>query len=404
MSFTFSTALSGLRASTNSLGVTGNNIANANTTAFKSGDISFGDIFLRGAGSVQIGNGVRALRSNTDFSQGGLTEAGSPTSVAIQGNGFFVVNDRAGTPGYTRAGDFSLDREGYLVTPNGYQVQGYAAGNGRITPGTATSPIRIPIGDTMPPSVTTQTTMRVNLDSSAATGAQFSAPAQVYDSRGVSHTLELRFTRQTDGSYTLASTLDGNAATSSATAITFDSDGQLSSPATLTVTPDQTTLNGATLPVIDIPLRQTNMDGTPGATNFTSYAAASAVTATQQDGFGSGNLVSLSTDATGILSAVYSNGQTRAVAQFAIATFNAQGDLRHQGGNLYAETPSSGAPSIGTGNSGGRGELVGGALGPSHVDITTEVTELIVGQRCVQANSRVITTINQTLQDLLQIV
>src|ERR1051326_8093019 len=187
MGFSFSTALSGLRASSNTLSVAGNNIANANTTAFKGSTISFSDVFtnsigirFNGAGAtLQIGNGVSTAATMTNFSQGTLKDASSPTSAAIQGNGFFVVADQAGAQFYTRAGDFLIDRSGYFVTPSGQRVQGFAAVNGVVPPGTGLSSLRVPVGETPPPAVTTEATLRTNLNSLDAAGSAFHAPVRV---------------------------------------------------------------------------------------------------------------------------------------------------------------------------------------------------------------------------------
>jgi len=416
MPFSFSTALSGLRASSNALGVTGNNIANANTTAFKSSSITFEDIFtnslgsrLNGSGgSMQIGSGVATAAIPTNFSQGSLADNGSSTAAAIQGSGFFVVKNAAGAQVFTRAGDFTINKEGFLVTPNGSQVQGYAAVGATIPAGTALTSVKIPIGEITAPVATEQVSIKMNLNSADDPGAVFHSPVQVYDSKGVSHTLDLTLTKQADGSYAIAGSLDGNAATidtgSAPTALVFDSNGVLTSPATLTVTPDQTQLNGASLPLINVNLFQQNADGTQGPANITNFAAASAVAAIQQDGFAAGALtgLSMSPDHDGIVFAVFDNGQIRPIAQLAMATFNAQEGLSHLGGNAFAETPASGQPSIGVAGSGGRGGIVGGVLEQSNVDIASEFTDLIVAQRSFQANSRVITTISQTLQDLIQ--
>ena len=423
MPYSFSTALSGLRASSDSLSVAGNNIANANTTAFKSTSISFADVYtnsigvrLNGAGaSVQIGNGVRTSATPTNFSQGTLTDDASSTSAAIEGNGFFVVEDNSGARSYTRAGDFSPDREGFLRTPGGQQVMGYPAVNGQIPPGSVLAPLRIPIGETVAPTVTSEATLRLNLNSTDAAGGEFHAPVQVYDSKGVVRSLDLVFTKQPDNSYLLSATLDGNpaqlssnggAASPAPVAVTFDSNGNLTQPTSLSVVPDQTQLDGATLPSIAFNLRETNPDGTPGAAYLTNYAAPSAVAATDQNGSAAGTLkgLALSVDGDGTLMALFSNGQLRPLGQMALATFNSQAGLSHLGGNLYGETSGSGQPSIGTAGSGGRGGVVGSALEQSNVDIANEFTNLIIAQRGFQANSRVITTINQTLQELLQTI
>ncbi|HET6975112.1 MAG TPA: flagellar hook protein FlgE [Pyrinomonadaceae bacterium] len=416
MPFSFSTALSGLRASSNSLGVSGNNIANANTTAFKSSSITFSDIFtntlgvrMNGAGgTMQVGSGVNTAAIPTNFTQGNLADNASSTAVGIQGSGFFIARDASGAQVYTRAGDFSIDKEGFLVTPNGSQVQGYAAVGLEIPPGGQLTSIRIPIGETTAPVQTTETTLKMNLNATDQTGIAFHAPMQVYDSKGVSHTLDITFTKQADGTYQVAGTLDGHAATidtgSDPSALVFDAAGALTGPATLRVIPDQTELDGAELPSIDVNLFQTNPDGSQGAGNITNFAAPSGVAAILQDGFAAGSLtgLSMSADHYGTLSAVFSNGQVRPIAQFALATFNSQDGLSRLGGNQFGETAASGQPSIGAAASGGRGLVVGNVLEESNVDLASEFTDLIVAQRSFQANSRVISTISQTLQDLLQ--
>ena len=424
MGFNFSTALSGLRASSNTLSVAGNNIANANTTAFKSSTISFADVFtnslgirFNGAGAtLQIGNGVSTSATTTNFSQGTLKDAPSPTSAAIQGNGFFVVADPAGAQYFTRAGDFLIDRGGYFVTPNGKRVQGFAAINGVVPPGAGLSSLRVPVGETTPPAITTEATLRTNLNSADATGSLFHAPVRVYDSKGVDHVLDMVFTKQANGSFLMNATLDGNpaqtnvdgaGASGAAVPFNFDTSGTLISPTTsLVVLPDQSFLTDTTLPAITINLQQTNASGAPGTANFTNYASASAVSSTEQDGFSAGTLtgVSLSADQNGSIFALFSNGQKRNLGEMAVGTFNSLDGLRHTGGNLFEETIASGQPSIGRPGSGGRGTVVGGATEESNVSIADEFTELIVAQRSFQANSRVITTISQTLQDLIQII
>ncbi|MFN7945214.1 MAG: flagellar hook protein FlgE [Blastocatellia bacterium] len=422
MPFSFGTALSGLRASSDSLSVSGNNIANSNTTAFKSSDITFADVFtsstgvrLNGAGgAVQVGNGVRVAATHTNFNQGTLNDTGIPTNAAIEGKGYFVVADPGGKQSFTRAGDFTLDRSGYIVTPNGYQLQGYAAVNGVITPGAAITTLKVPLGETLAPVVTTEATLRLNLDASDPAAAVFHAPVQVYDTKGAVHTLDMTFTKQANGSWDMVATLDGNAAQASADGgaaaatpvnFTFDSSGKLTSPNTLSIIPDQTKLNGASLPSVAINLRQPGVAGAPGAPNITNYSAPSGVASIDQDGFAAGDLtgISMSGDRTGIVEAVFSNGQRRPLGQIAIASFNDENGLQRLGNNLYGDTLSSGQPSIGTAGSGGRGDVVGSALEQSNVDLASEFTKLIVAQRSFQANSRVINAISQTLQDLLQV-
>lgn len=416
MSFSFNASLSGLNANSNALGVVGNNIANANTIGFRSSSITFQDVFasttgarLNGAGNnLQIGDGVRTSAIHTNFTQGNFNESGSALHGAIQGNGFFVVRGADGTQAYTRAGDFTVNRQGALLAQNGANVMGYAAQNGAIPSGATLSPIQIPLGQTLAPAVTTNGTFRMNLNSSSATGAITHATMQVYDSLGNARSMDLTFTRLANGTFDATGTVDGNPAQLNGGAgpvnFAFDSNGALTAPTALTVTPDQTQLDGATLPSIAINLRQTNPDGSPGAFNITSFALPSAVASTTHDGYSAGELNGASVDAQGNIFGTYSNGESRVIAQYALATFNADEGLNRAGGNMFTETTGSGQATIGAPGSGGRGQIAGGYTEASNVNITNEFIDLIEAQRGFQANSRVITTMNQTFQDLLQIV
>jgi flagellar hook protein FlgE len=415
MSFSFNASLSGLNASSNALGVVGNNIANANTVGFRSSNVTFMDVFassygarLNGAGnSMQIGNGVQVGAVHTNFSQGNFNEAGSPLQAAIQGNGFFVLRNSDGTQAYTRAGDFTVNNQGFLVASNGGHVMGYAAQNGTIPQGARLSDLQIPIGQVLAPNTTTNGTFRMNLNSSAETGSVFHAPMQVHDSLGNERTLDITFTRLANGTFDATGTLDGTAVQLNGGAtvnFAFDASGNPTAPTSLTVVPDQTQLDGAVLPSIDINLRQTNPDGTPGAFNVTSFAMPSAVASTTQDGYGAGELNGALVDAQGMIYGTFSNGQSRVIGQYALANFNSEEGLGKAGGNMFNETTGSGQATIGAPGSGSRGLIAGGYVEQSNVNITNEFIDLIEAQRGFQANSRVITTLNQTFQDLLQIV
>lgn len=422
MSFSFNAALSGLNANSNALNIVGNNIANANTIGFRSSSITFMDVFANrygarqnGAGNaLQIGNGVQTGAVHTNFGQGNLNESGSPLHSAIQGNGFFVVTKADGSTGYTRAGDFIVNNQGFLLSSGGGNVQGYQAQNGVIPAGAALTALQIPIGQTLAPKGTTAGTFRMNLNSSAATDSEFHATMQVYDSLGARRTLDMAFTRQADGSFLMSASLDGKpaqtgfdggGASTSPVSFTFDSDGVMTAPTTsLSIVPDQAELGGAVLPSIEISLRQTNPDGTPGAFNITSFATASSVSATQQDGYSPGELNGAAVDPSGNIYGIFSNGQSRIVGQYALATFSSAEGLGRLGGNMFGETTASGQASIGAPGAGGRGDIAGGYLEQSNVNITNEFVDLIEAQRGFQANSRVISTLNKTFQDLLQII
>jgi flagellar hook protein FlgE len=367
----------------------------------------------RAGNSLQIGNGVQIAAIHTDFSEGGLNESGSPLHAAIQGNGFFVVRNTDGTAGYTRAGDFTVNSQGFLVSPNGGQVQGYQAEAGVIAQGTPIASLQLPIGQTLAPQITSEATFRMNLNSSSATGGQFHATMQVYDSLGASRTMDLTYTRQADGTFQMTGTLDdnpvefsvdGGAASAGPVTFSFDSNGFPTAPSTVSIIPDQTQLDGATLPAINLNLRETNPDGSLGAFNLTSYSRPSSVSATIQNGYSAGELAGAAVDPSGNIFGIFTNGQSRIVGQYAVATFSSNDGLGRLGGNMFGETISSGQPSIGTPGAGGRGVIAGGYLEQSNVNITNEFVELIEAQRGFQANSRVISSLNQTFQDLLQII
>ena len=421
MAFSFNTSLAGLNANSNALSVIGNNIANANTIGFRSGKATFMDVFsnaagvrLNGSGNTrQIGNGVQTAAVHTNFSQGNINEATSPLHVAIQGDGFFAVKNTDGTAAYTRAGDFSINKNGFLVNPSGAQVQGYLAERGAIPDSAILTTLQIPIGETLPPQVTTEGTLRMNLDVDSLTGATFVSTMQVYDSRGTARKLDMNFERQADGTFLMNSELDGNpaqnsvngaAATATPVVFDFDSNGDLITPTSLSIEPDQAFIPGASLPSIGLQLRQLNADGSPGAFNVTSFALPSTVSSTSQDGFPAGELGSAVVDAGGTIFGIFSNGQSRVIGRYAVATFNSNDGLQRTGGNMYAETLASGQATIGDPGSGGRGTIAGGHLEQSNVNITNEFVELIEAQRGFQANSRVISGLNQTFQEILQIL
>lgn len=421
MSFSFNAALSGLNANSNALNVVGNNIANANTIGFKSSSITFSDVFansygarLNGAGNaLQIGDGVQTAAIHTNYSQGNLNESGSPLHVGVQGNGFFVVRTTDGSTAYTRAGDFTVNNRGFLVASNGAQVMGYAAQNGAIPTGAPLSPLQIPLGRTIPPQATNEGTLRMNLNANAETGSVFHTTMTVYDSLGEQRILDLSFTRQADGSFQMSASLDGNPAQTTSNggspsagpvSFVFDSNGVLTTPTSLSIQPDQSQLGNAVLPSIEINLRETNPDGTPGQLNITSYATESSFSVVSQDGYGAGQLEGAGVDQFGNIYGIFSNGQSRIVGQYALATFNSNEGLGRLGGNMFGETIGSGQATIGGPGTGGRGQIAGGYLEQSNVNITNEFVDLIQAQRGFQANSRVITTLNQTFQDLLQIL
>ena len=414
----FFTAITGLSANQAALGVIGNNIANSNTVAFKSGRAQFADLIsqqfansVNGAGqALQIGLGARMSGVSTSFEQGALQLTGSGTNAAIVGNGLFVLRGADGIR-YSRAGNFLLSQDGYLMNPDGLKVQGYTQlnANGGIVSSGALSDLQIPIGITSPPTATTSVTLNANLDASTKSGAVYDVESQVFDSLGGAHTLAIEFTRNASGnSWDYTTKLDGNAVTPATTGtVTFDANGSISvpgpdaagSPLTTLTIPGQTLGSGAATSVIKFQLV-----GADGTANFTGFDAPSATTAIKQNGSTSGVLTGIAIGADGIISGSFSNGQTQTLAQIATAAFNNYEGLTHEGSNLFAETVGSGQANIGAPGTASRGALTGNSIESSNVDLPTEFSNMILAQRGFQANSRVITTTDQVLQDIMNII
>src|SRR5208337_5637799 len=188
----FSIPLSGLDASNSALNTISNNLANLNTTGYKDTTVNFQDMFYQLLGSngsgdqLQLGSGTSVSSINTNFSGGSVQNTGVDTDVAITGNGFFVVQNGSNTY-YTRAGDFTQDSNGYLVTADGYQVMGYPAVNGVVNTNGGLTPIQLPMGEVSPPSATTSVSIQANLSASAAVGDTYNTSVTIYDSLGTAH-------------------------------------------------------------------------------------------------------------------------------------------------------------------------------------------------------------------------
>lgn len=429
----FYTGLTGLKAHSAALGVIGNNLANVNTVGFKSGRVGFSEMFTglsggfstNGAGSsFQAGLGVQLSGVQQLFHQGSLQPTEVVTDLALQGGGFFMMRDADGLPVYTRAGNFSFDNQGYLVDQSGLQVQGFLDKDaaGKIIPSGTPGAIQIPSGMTAPPQVTSFFRPEINLNSGArvantTTGQQaetHSSGMSVFDSRGAQHDLTLLFTpidTGTDGvadqwSYEVRipsadmaapTGTNGYDVLASGT-MTFDGAGQLSAP---TANIDITIpgfANGANGQNVEWRLFDNNSKPV-----ITGYAAVSANTGLTQDGYGVGRLRALAIDNDGVISGVFTNGQSLELSQLAVATFNNPAGLFKFGQNGYSASIGSGPAVLGPANTGGRGTVASRALELSNVDITEQFTDLIVMERGYQSNARVITTADQVLQEAIAI-
>jgi len=407
--------VSGLNASSRQMDVIGNNIANVNTIGYRAAKIYFADILSQsiagGSGSMQIGRGVGVVAVPTLFGQGSFESTQSATDLAIDGGGFFMVNDIDGATYYTRAGIFTINRDGYLVDVNQYRVQGYQYESGISTGVTGDISLS---GVQSVPEITTRVSIGANLDGVAAENDTFISALTVYDSKGSEHTLTVTFTKNADaGKWDMGvelSDLDPvGGLTLSSTAITFDENGKLDATADLTITIDagSTLPGGATIGdagVINWDLVDGDADGDgKNAEIMTGYAGASVNRSLISNGHSSGELQSLSVGSDGVLNGFFSNGQTVDLGQVALAKFASPWGLNKMGSNLFAPTMNSGTALINKPGTGGVGEISPNSLEMANTDIATEFINMITAQKAYQASAKVITTTDQMMAELMNI-
>lgn len=382
--------ISGLRAHQTMLDVTGNNIANVNTTGFKASQAQFQDTLSQvlsnaggpqegvgGTNPAQVGLGVRVAGITTNFQQGAAQLTNRSTDMMISGDGFFVVG-KGNEQFFSRAGAFDFDATGQLVTPDGALVQGWAAAaDGTIDVNGPLTDIRLPIATLMGARETSGATFEGNLPSDATLGSVLNRQIEVHSPDGTSASLNLAFTKTAAG-WDVAATRDG--VTVGTGAMTFDASGALTAGGTLVagpVTVDLSTLTG--------------------------YAGLTTVEASSQNGRSAGTLQSFMINADGTLLGSFSNGLKQPLGRVALATFTNPAGLEKAGGSLYRTTVNSGDAQVGAAGTGGRGALSGGTLEMSNVDLSAEFTSLIIAQRGFQANSRVITTSDEMLEELVNL-
>jgi flagellar hook protein FlgE len=404
----FSIPLSGLTAASQALSVISDNLANLNTVGFKESKVSFSDLFYQAFGTngandpIQVGEGVAVNSVTPNFTSGTLESTGVPTDAAISGNGFFLT-EKDGLAQYTRAGNFTTTSQGQLTTQNGAFVMGYPAVNGVISPSQTLAPLVVNKGQLIPANATTAMQNQTNLDASAAVGDTFSTPITVFDSLGNSHVLTNTFTKTGANAWSYSISLPGadtGAAAPTVVAtgnLTFNGNGTLATP-TAPVTGIAITglADGASNMSVTW-----NLQDSAGNSLVTQSASPSATANTFQDGYGVGTLTDFTITSDGTIEGAFSNNQTLALGQIALATFaNPQG-LQAVGQNSFQTTLSSGAAVVGAAGTGGRGTITGGSLEQSNVDIATEFSNMIVTQRGYQANARVVTTFDQLTQDAI---
>lgn len=408
----FSVPLSGLDASSQALTLIANNLANLNTTGFKSSSSDFTTLFYQSLGAsgdgdpMQIGTGTQVGSVSMNFSDGAVNSTGISSNAAIQGNGMFVI-DQNGQQMYTRAGDFTVASDGFLQTPSGALVQGYPAVNGVINPNNPIGALQVGNGVTSPARATANLQVGLNLDSGSAVGATFSQPIQVYDSLGGNHTLTATFSKTGTNAWSYNVTLPG-ADTGSATptslgsgTLNFDANGNVIPPAPGTPVDNISLTSGALANGAAALNMNWHLFDNQGNSLVTQTAATSAPLSSQQDGTASGNLLSFTIESDGTINGAFSNGQTQALGQIVLATFANQQGIKAAGGNAFMDSAAAGLATIGVAGTGSRGQLQGGAVEQSNVDIASEFSNLIQAQRGYEASAHAVTTFDQITQDTI---
>ncbi len=417
----FQQGLSGLNASSKNLEIIGNNIANANTFGTKVSRAEFADVYaaaLNGAGANSIGIGTNMATVAQQFTQGAITTTENPMDLAINGAGFFQVTDGKSPTTYTRNGQFKVDRDGFIVNSFGKQLMGYAADDlGVIQPGQAV-PLQLPTGG-VSPKPSSRMDIEMNLDSRAGVTVPVAGAAidfndaatynnatslTVYDAKGQEVALTYYFQKAGTDSWNVFATANGATVLGTPDApeplstITFASDGSAPTapigPITFTIPASVNSAGAETLELTDVILN------TGGATQF---GSAFSVTDLRQDGFSAGQLVAIAVENNGIITARYSNGQSRPAGQIEVATFRNPQGLQPSGNNQWARTFASGDPVTGVPGDGNLGVLQAGALEESNVDLTGELVQMITAQRIYQANAQTIKAQDQVLQTLVNL-
>ncbi len=447
---TLNTGASGLGNSSSRLSVIGDNIANMGTTGFKGMRANFSDLMPSSMGGIggsnQMGRGATLGSTMSLFGQGGLKSSDSALDFAISGEGFFPVTDGSETY-YTRDGTFFMDNEGFLTNGAGMNLQGTTAADGVLTglqgdlqidrsavPPQATENITIDLMLSAETVVSTDdflntatfdgtTTTGTALEDieaafgSGETATGYTSSVTVYDDLGVSHDVLMAYERVSDTEWTFKAFVDGgkldNAAYEDGGAVEIASgtlaftDGELdtalSTAPSLTLADTFSGTTGVWSPEfdwgVDFSTGEPSGDG-----NLSMAGSQSSMATISQDGYAPGELTGVNLDGDGNLMGTYTNGEERIMGQLSLATFGTNTGLNRVGGNLFQQTVDSGQAVLGGPGVGRRGSVTGYALEQANVELEEQFVEMISGQRAYQANSRVVSTANDTLQELVNLV
>ena len=417
------TGVSGLDANSRALSVTSSNIANVNTVGFKTSTADF-STFLASSGIGDIAPAsVQVSAQQQLTTQGLLQSTGSATDLAISGNGFFIVTDNAQKPVssyYTRAGSFTQDANGFLKNTSGYFLEGWTLNSDGSMPANRSAVSPIDLSSLNGTAKATDTIgLKANLQSSSDPVAyvsgdiaagnvtpDFEQTINVYDSQGGARPMNFSFVKTAANTWAYEVSYQGDPADITSAnpvgtgTITFNSDGTLATPAggTASLTVPWSAATG--LASQDITLNF----GTPNESDgVTQFAATSALTLASVNGAPFGSLSSVSVDDQGYVTALFDNGIQQKVFRVPLATFANPDGLSASPGNAYQITENSGTPNVLEAKSGGAGSIASDSLESSTADLATEFSDLITTQRAYSAATRIITTADQMLQELMQI-
>ncbi len=392
----------------------GNNLANSNTNGYKATTAQFEDVLteqltpasapspgLASTNPSAIGAGAQVSAITTNFSEGATVQTGSPTDSAIQGNGFYVVQ-QGGQTYYTRDGNFQLDSNGNLATASGGLVQGWAPGAPTTGP---TGPLTIPSSLVIAPQESANVTLGGNLPAGTPTTSPVTTTTTLFDAQGNEVPVTMTFTPTgTANQWSMQASVGSSNLFTSPVTLQFSPGGQLQQVNGATVTGQTTLATTAALPS-GYQWNETHINfilpapGSNGA--VTQYASAQSVNVATQDGYTSGTLESFAIGQTGAITGTFSNGQSQLLGTIALADFANQGGLADLGNLQYQPTAASGVAKVGAAGTNGLGSLLGGALEQSNVDVGTELTSLIEAQTAYQADTKVVSTTQTVLQALV---
>ncbi|WP_328462753.1 flagellar hook protein FlgE [Actinoplanes sp. NBC_00393] len=417
--------ISGLNAHQRMIDVTGNNIANVNTTGYKASQVQFNDTLSQmmgaagspqegqaGTNPAQVGLGVRVAGITANFSQGSAQTTGKSGDMMIQGDGFFITRSGNETL-YTRAGSFFFDANGVLATSTGEPVQGWTAKDGVVESSGQPGDIKMPLGATIPPEKTTKITLKGNLSSDQPQGDPapltdtVNIPVKVFDDKGATRTINVKFTRDTNQPPpTVDTDWDIELFEADGTTPVMESDGVTPVTGVIGLASGKAVIDTTGTPGLGELDSDGFMELGPFKINMadvTMYSGFSDARVFDTDGQTAGALTSLSytVSDTGEIVGVYSNGLKQTLGQVAMATFKNVAGLEKVGNSMFRTTVNSGYAQVGEPGSAGMGQVISGALEMSNVDLAQEFTNLVVAQRGFQANSRIITTSDEILQELV---